>query len=124
MARGADRTLTAGVQLLADLREVFGGADKVATSAILDRLHNLPELAWRDIRGKALDDRGLARRLGKYGVKPKKLRPHPSAPAVRGYEAADLADAWSSAICLPPNKRNKRNTRNKRNKERREEHKN
>ena len=121
VARGADRTRTAGVQLLADLREVFGGADKVATSAILDRLHNLPKSAWRDIRGKALDDRGLARRLGKYGVKPKKLRPHPSAPAVRGYEAADLADAWSRYL---PSPQQAEQARNKRNKERREEHKN
>ena len=38
------------------------------------RLHELDESPWGDLRGKPLDARGLARRLGKYGVKPKVIR--------------------------------------------------
>jgi Protein of unknown function (DUF3631) len=100
VARGADRTRTAGVQLLADLREVFGGSERLASSTILDRLRDLPESAWNDIRGKALDQRGLSWRLRKYGVKPKLLR-LPSGHVLRGYEAADLQDAWARYLPAP-----------------------
>jgi len=66
--------MTSGVQLLSDLREVFGEADRISTEAILQRLHDLPESPWADIYGKPLNDRGLASRLRKYGVKPKVIR--------------------------------------------------
>ena len=100
VARGADRTRTAGVQLLADLREVFGASEKLASSTILERLRDLPESAWNDVRGKPLDQRGLSWRLKKYGVKPKLLR-LPSGPVLRGYEAADLHDAWARYLPFP-----------------------
>ena len=74
VAAGSDRTMTSGVQLLSDLREVFGEADRISTEAILQRLHHLPESPWADIYGKPLNDRGLASRLRKYGVKPKVIR--------------------------------------------------
>jgi hypothetical protein len=74
VAAGSDRTMTSGVQLLSDLREVFGEADRISTEAILQRLHDLPESPWADIYGKPLNDRGLASRLRKYGVKPKVIR--------------------------------------------------
>jgi Protein of unknown function (DUF3631) len=100
VARGADRTRTFGVQLLADLREVFGTADKLASAVIVARLRDLPESAWNDIRGKALDERGLAYRLRKYGAKPKSLR-LPSGHVQRGYEVADLHDAWARYLPTP-----------------------
>jgi hypothetical protein len=84
------------VQLLSDLFDVFGGDEKLPTETILHRLHNLPESPWTDIRGKPLDDRGLAVRLRKYGVKPKVLRIGDSTP--RGYTAADLHDAWKRYV--------------------------
>ena len=93
VARSAERTQTSGVQLLADLFDVFQGADKLATETILHRLHGLPELAWADIYGKPLNERGLATRLRKYGIKPKVLRIGESTP--RGYLGADLYDAWN-----------------------------
>jgi hypothetical protein len=100
VARGADRTRTLGVQLLSDLRDVFASSDKLATSCILEQLHNLPESAWKDIRGKPLDERGLAWRLKKYGVKPKRLRLHGES-FLRGYEAADLRDLWIRYLSPP-----------------------
>jgi hypothetical protein len=96
VARSAERTQTTGVQLLADLCDVFGGADKLSTETILQRLHGLPESAWTDVHGKPLNDRGLATRLRKYSVKPKVVRIGDSTP--RGYLAADLEDAWKRYV--------------------------
>jgi hypothetical protein len=100
VARSQERAPTIGVLLLRDLREVFTtlGADRLPTETILDHLIEMDESPWGDIRGKALDARGLARRLAKYGVGPKNLRT--GAGVVKGYEASDLADAW--ARYLPP----------------------
>jgi hypothetical protein len=96
VARSAERTQTSGVQLLADLFDVFQAADKLATETILHRLHGLPESAWADIYGKPLNERGLATRLRKYGIKPKVVRIGDSTP--RGYLAADLHDAWNRYV--------------------------
>ena len=56
----------------------------------------LPESAWADIYGKQLNERGLATRLRKYGVKPKVVRIGDAAP--RGYAAANLDDAWKRYV--------------------------
>jgi hypothetical protein len=63
-----------GIMLLQHLHDVFGDADGLWTEAILERLHNLKEAAWSDIRGKPLNDRGLAQRLGNYQVHSKDVR--------------------------------------------------
>lgn len=89
----SDRGGSLGVILLRDLRAIFGDADRLATDTILEQLHEIYESPWADLRGKALDARGLARRLAKYGVKPKQMRMGDS--IVRGYEAGDLADPFS-----------------------------
>ena len=83
-----------GLQLLADLRSIFTESHEQAmtTEAILTALCDLDESPWGDIRGKALDARNLSRRLGKYGIKPKVIRLGDK--TARGYERADLLDAW------------------------------
>ena len=96
VARSAEQTQTSGVQLLSDLYDVFGGVEKLPTETILNKLHNIPESAWADIHGKPLNDRGLATRLRKYGVKPKVFRMGDSTP--RGYLAADLDDPWKRYV--------------------------
>jgi len=63
-----------GIRLLGDLREVFQGADQLHTATLLERLHKLDEAPWSDLRGKPLDARGLAYRLGAYGVGSKDVR--------------------------------------------------
>jgi hypothetical protein len=70
------------------------------TEEILSGLHSLPESIWADIKGKSLDDRGLASRLRKYGIKPKVFRIGGSTP--RGYSRADLVDAWARYLSTPP----------------------
>ena len=87
-----------GVRLLADLRIVFDGADEMASKVILSKLSALEESPWADLRGKPLDERGLAVRLRQYGIKSKTVRIGISTP--KGYRRADLHDAW--ARYLPP----------------------
>jgi hypothetical protein len=97
-----------GVRLLADTRTVFGDDDQAATSAILNRLHNLDESPWADIRGKPLNDRGLAALLKPYGIKSKTIRVGSATP--RGYRRADFLSAWKRYLPPLPEEQNNRNT--------------
>jgi Protein of unknown function (DUF3631) len=81
-----------GVQLLTDLRTIFSNEPFMPTEAILEALIALDESPWGDLRGKALDARNLARRLGKFDVKSKQQRV--GERNLRGYERGDLLDAW------------------------------
>lgn len=94
-------TPSLGIQLLADLRAVFAGQAEVSTENILRDLHAIETSPWGDLRGKALDARGLAYRLRKYGVKPKTIRVGDKTP--KGYTAVDLHDAWSRYLGPPAN---------------------
>jgi hypothetical protein len=78
-----------GVRLLADLRTVFGDADRLPTGLILRRLHDLEESPWDEDK---LNPHGLATLLADFDVRPKLLR-FPDRP-LRGYERAQLADTW------------------------------
>jgi hypothetical protein len=80
------------------MRTVLGDDDQAATSAILEKLHKLDEAPWGDIRGKPLNDRGLAVRLRPYGIKSRVIRVGSATP--RGYRREDFVDAW--ARYLPP----------------------
>lgn len=80
-----------GIRLLADIRRVFDQAEHMGTDELLDALHRLDESPWDDLKGKPLDARGLAFRLGKYGIGPKQLK----AINRKGYRRDELADAWS-----------------------------
>src|SRR5262249_53933170 len=64
----SDREPSLGVRLLADLRQVFGDAREMSTKDILAALHELPEAPWADLKGKPLDERGLAVRLRQFSV--------------------------------------------------------
>jgi hypothetical protein len=87
-----DNTPSLGVMLLADIARVFVEAQtgQLSTQAVLDTLHSLEESPWADLRGKALDARGLSRRLGVYGVRPSQMRL--DGKIVRGYHVSDLLD--------------------------------
>jgi hypothetical protein len=87
-----------GVRLLSDLRTVFGDANEMSTRSLLALLHAMDEAPWGDLNGKPLDDRGLASRLRKYGVKSKTFRVGDG--TVKGYSRTDLHDPW--ARYLPP----------------------
>ncbi len=84
-----------GIQLLSDLRTVFdtAGEDRLSTDELIQKLTGIPESPWGDLRGKPLDSRSLAARLGKYEIKPKQQKIFNK--NVRGYERTDFEDAWS-----------------------------
>jgi len=93
LVRGSkDSTPSLGVQLLADLARIFAEAsmNQLSTQSVLDGLRALEESPWADLRGKALDARGLSRRLSSYGVKPVQI--WLAGNNVRGYKAIDLLD--------------------------------
>jgi len=89
---GKERDASIGVRLLADLRTIFGVSEALSTKEILRRLIELDESPWGDIKGRQLDDRGLAQRLRHYGIKSKNLKLDGS--VVKGYSSLDLHDAW------------------------------
>lgn len=100
VTQAADRPATLGIRLLEDVRTSFNyvGVHALFSDALLDQLHGLDESVWADLRGKPLDQRGLARMLGKYDVTPKPIRLGDK--VARGYTREDLHDAWSRY--LPP----------------------
>lgn len=89
-----------GVRLLRDLRIVFGADDKLSTETIIERLIAIDDAPWGDLRGKALDPRGLSRRLARYEIAPKTVRIGDKTP--KGYERADLLDAWNRYLPASP----------------------
>jgi len=94
-----DDTASVGTRLLADLREVFGGADALFTQTILDKLHALSESPWADWSyGKPFSARDLADMLKQHQVKSRQLRI--GEDSRKGYRRADLEDSW--ARYLPP----------------------
>jgi hypothetical protein len=95
-----EREPSLGIRLLADLRTVFGDSDAMSSKSILLALQGLEESPWSDLKGKPLNDRGLAHRLRQYGVLPKTVRPEDAPGTARGYTRADLHDVW--ARYLPP----------------------
>ena len=101
--------MTAGVALLAHVREAFGKDQHLATVSLLERLWERDELPWRDIYGKPLDDRGLAKRLKPYGIKSKTVRADGRTP--KGYAIADFTDAWRRYLPPASDERHKGNGR-------------
>jgi Protein of unknown function (DUF3631) len=84
-----------GVRLLMDMRTVFeagGMPAHMRSPAILTELQGIEESPWRDLKGKPLEERGLARLLRQYGIKSKVVRIGEATQ--RGYAKVDLMDAW------------------------------
>jgi len=86
------REASLGVRLLTDLRGIFGDDDRLGTETILERLHDLDEAPWANLRGVPLDARGLAYRLSGYEISSTKVKV--GGASVRGYRRIDLWDAW------------------------------
>ena len=97
-----DVSASLSLTLLADLRTVFTDhnvPDSLPTSTILEGLHALEESPWRDLRGKALDPAGLARRLRGYQVSSANVRV--GSTVAKGYRTADLHDVWRRYLPEP-----------------------
>jgi hypothetical protein len=89
-----------GVRLLADLKIIFMDQSEMTTTNILAALHAMPEAPWNDLKGKPLNDRGLAVRLRQYGIKPKVIRVGDATP--RGYTRESFYDAWQAYLAPSP----------------------
>jgi hypothetical protein len=87
-----------GIRLLNDLQSAFGAAAEMSSKLLLQALYDIEESPWANLKGKPLDERGLAHRLRQYGVRSKSVRIGSSTP--KGYVRADLMDVW--ARYLPP----------------------
>jgi hypothetical protein len=89
-----------GIKLLGDLKEVFKDQEAMFTTAILDALVELDDSPWADLKGKALDARGLAVRLRRYGINRKTVRiGHATG---KGYTREDMHDAWKRYLPTLP----------------------
>jgi hypothetical protein len=97
-----ESTPSLGIRLLHDLHTVFGVGDVLSTKTILDLLLAVPESPWGDLKGKPLNDSGLAHRLREYGVKSKQVRI--GGWTGKGYVRADLLDAWERYLPPPHNR--------------------
>jgi hypothetical protein len=89
-----DEKASLGVQLLSDLRIVFGVNDKLTTEQILQGLSDLAEAELRCFHnnGEALNARDLSKCLRPYGVRPVDV--WIGGRSAKGYIADDLRDAW------------------------------
>lgn len=101
VAESNGTTPSLGIRLLADLRQVFGDNQHLSTDAIIKALCALDEAPWGDIRGKPIDARGIANRLGVYGIKSKTVRID-SEHTPKGYNRDDLWDAWQRYLGASP----------------------
>ena len=89
-----------GIQLLTDIKTVFGEREAMATKALLNELISMDESVWADIKGKPITDRGLAFRLRTYEVGSKVVRIGEG--TVKGYAKEDFYDAWQRYLPRPP----------------------
>jgi hypothetical protein len=101
VTRAKESSPSLGVRLLADMRGVFdelGNPEKLATATILEKLHQIHDAPWGDMRGKPLNSTQLARKLKDHGIKPNLTRT--GTDVFRGYIRKDFEDPWKRY--LPP----------------------
>lgn len=94
-----ETTVTVGIRLLTDIRDIFDGRSQISTRDLLEALHEIDDAPWGEWYGKPLTARGLAKLLTPYRVTPalRRVRGERS----RGYFAADFADAWERYVAVP-----------------------
>ncbi|MCU7822208.1 DUF3631 domain-containing protein [Kitasatospora sp. DSM 101779] len=97
-----------GIRLLADLRDIFYGAERLTSATIIERLTGLDDAPWADLDGRPLNTRSLSRMLGEYvtatnqPIRPRNIKI--GTAVAKGYYADDLADAWSRYCQSVPEK--------------------
>lgn len=92
-----------GVRLLRHIRQVFEdkAVAKIPSVELVSALISEEEWGWATWRkGRPLDQRGLARLLGPFGVSPQVIRVGEQTP--RGYGREQFSDAWARYMALHP----------------------
>ncbi|MFJ1707850.1 DUF3631 domain-containing protein [Kitasatospora sp. NPDC088346] len=93
-----------GIRLLADLRDVFNGAERLTSATIIERLTSMDDAPWADLDSRPLNTRSLSKMLGDYvtaandPIRPRNIKI--GTAVAKGYYAADLTDAWAR-YCQP-----------------------
>jgi putative DNA primase/helicase len=103
-AASAGNARSAGVELLADIEEVFQtkAVDRITMVELVNALINDSEKPWATWRrGQPMTPRTLGKLLDPYGIKAYSLRPSPGAPPVKGYELSQFADIFERYLHHP-----------------------
>src|SRR5205823_5390819 len=69
-------------------------ADRFSSANLATSLCEIEESPWGDLRGKALDARGLARRLKPFEIQPRTVR-FDDEKTAKGYLLEQFADAFA-----------------------------
>jgi Protein of unknown function (DUF3631)/Domain of unknown function (DUF3854) len=97
-----DDRLSLGTRLLQAVHTAFDGSDRMFSVDIVRALTADPESEWRDMWGKPIDQRRLAKELKRYGVESRMLRI--GSAQARGYQVdgdTGLQQAWRRYLPQP-----------------------
>ncbi|WP_232535210.1 DUF3631 domain-containing protein [Nocardia terpenica] len=100
-----------GIRLLGDLHKMFGDRTTMFSVDVVAALTADEEAEWSDMHGKSINQRWLAKELGRYGVLSKQVKINGA--GAKGYRIdgeTGLIQAWERY--LPGYQRNRRNERN------------
>jgi putative DNA primase/helicase len=103
-ATTSDKTVSAGNELLSDIRDIFESKriDKISTADLINALCEDEEAAWATYnRGRPLAPRQLVKQLEAYEIKPKLRRLNSYDNPVRGFEISQFNDAFMRYLTIP-----------------------
>jgi Protein of unknown function (DUF3631) len=84
-----------GVRLLADIKVVMDGKERLSSADLCTALNKLEESGWGGWNdGKGIGQRDLAKRLNRYGVKPK-VHKLSDGSTPRGYLHSEFLDPFA-----------------------------
>jgi hypothetical protein len=96
-------TSSYGERLLKDIQELTDVKGEIPSHEIIRKLIAIDEAPWGSFEwGKPLSQRGLARLLKPFGIRPKQMRISGKDNPVRGYHLSDFEDAWRRYLPTPP----------------------
>jgi putative DNA primase/helicase len=82
------------VELLVDIKKVFGGAQEMRSEALVSALKADPELPWAEwLRGKGLTQKHLAGLLKPFGIRSETVHP-PGQSHGKGYKRGRFEPVW------------------------------
>lgn len=100
VADAKNKPATLGIRLLADIRTAMSDVDRIATTDLLTRLHNMESAPWGSVKGEPIDARFLARTLAKYEIETNNTLKI-DGRAMKGYSRRHFADAWDRYLPAP-----------------------
>ena len=96
-----DEELSIGVQLLLDLKKVFDGYDRLASTVVVGALKKMEDRPWSDYRNdKSITTRQLSKLLKLFEIGPKPL--WIDGKTVQGYQLDWFSDAFSRYVSHQP----------------------